>query len=442
MSAPIERPGNPASPSAGGAARSRRDFLRTGALLGAACLAPPAAPDPRAAAPSESPTSRRTPAAAAGRGMRVIVVGAGAFGGWTALHLLRGGADVTLIDAWGPGNSRASSGGETRVIRAIYGGARRHTLLAARALALWKENEARWQQRIHHRTGALWMFDGPDDYLRASLDDMKEAGLPVRHLERAECARRFPQIRFDGLLSVHFEPEAGFLMAREACRIVRDAFVSEGGTYLQAAVPPLDPEPGEGLPLLDGTHLHADRVVLACGAWLSSLLPDLLGSRIHPTRQEVFFFGTPAGDPRFEEGAMPVWVEIGEEMIYGIPANGHRGFKCASDTRGPSFDPTDGERNATEEGLARARRALARRFPSLSSAPLLEARVCQYENSPDGEFILARHPRRPSLWILGGGSGHGFKMGPAIGEHAAQAILERAEPDPGFSLYRFEAIPS
>src|SRR5580692_13012864 len=93
----------------------------------------------------------------------VAVVGAGAFGGWTALYLLRGGARVTLIDACGPGNSRSSSGGETRIMRGAYGPDQPYTKLAARALKLWTKYEKRWKQQFLHRTGVLWMVSDRDD---------------------------------------------------------------------------------------------------------------------------------------------------------------------------------------------------------------------------------------------------------------------------------------
>jgi glycine/D-amino acid oxidase-like deaminating enzyme len=191
------------------------------------------------------------------------------------------------------------------------------------------------------------------------------------------------------------------------------------------------------LKLADGSELPADQYVLACGPWLGSLLPDVVGDLVRSTRQEVFFFGTPPGDTRFDEGTLPVWLEMNGRIVYGIPGNQGRGFKVADDTRGAPFDPTSGDRTPSTEGLAQARRVLARRFHALAGAPLLEARVCQYENTPDGDFILDRHPGRTDVWILGGGSGHAFKMGPAIGLHAARAVLGQAAPDPALSLGRF-----
>jgi glycine/D-amino acid oxidase-like deaminating enzyme len=113
------------------------------------------------------------------RRRHVLVVGAGAFGGWTAGSLLRLGARVTLVDAWGPGNSRASSGGETRVIRATYGPDRPYVTMVARAFQLWREHEQRWQRRLLYPVGVLWMVGGDDAYERASLPLMSAPRLLV-----------------------------------------------------------------------------------------------------------------------------------------------------------------------------------------------------------------------------------------------------------------------
>ena len=371
--------------------------------------------------------------------LHVAVVGAGAFGGWTALHLRRAGARVTLLDAWGAGNARASSGGETRIIRGIYGGNRRYVELTARAFVLWWEHEERWSRRLYHRTGALWMFGGDDAYARSTLPVLRDVGLEVAELAPADAVRRYPQIDFAGVGSTFFEIEAGYLLARQACEAVRAGFVAEGGEYRAAAVRP-GPTTGGGLRelvLADGTTLSADRFVFACGPWLGELFPDVIGDRITPTRQEVLFFGPPKGDARFDEGTCPVWVDYGDRFMYGVPGNERRGFKVADDTRGPRIDPTTEERVPSAPAIARARELLARRFPALAAAPVVESRVCQYEQTPDGHFIIDRHPGADNVWLAGGGSGHGFKMAPAIGELVARLVLGAAEPDSQFSLRRF-----
>jgi sarcosine oxidase len=370
----------------------------------------------------------------------VAVVGAGAFGGWTAFHLLRRGARVTLLDAWGPGNSRASSGGETRVIRGVYGVDALYTEWAARSFGHWRKAETRWNRRFYRRTGVLWMCgDGSDGYVRDSLPLMKDAGLPLDEIGIAEARGTYPQIDFDGVDAVFLEREAGYLLARQACQAVAAAVVEEGGEVrlLAAAPGPFRDGGIERLELSDGSSLRADLYVFACGPWLGSLFPEVIGERfLRVTRQEIFFFGIPPGDARFTEDGCPVWLEMGEQRFYGIPGNEHRGFKVADDIRGEPFDPTSGDRLSTPSALESARGLLARRFPALASAAVVETRVCQYENSPDGHFLFDRHPHAENVWLLGGGSGHGFKFGPVLGEYAAGVLLGDAAPLDLFALDR------
>jgi monomeric sarcosine oxidase len=357
--------------------------------------------------------------------LRVVVVGAGAFGGWTAWHLLKRGAAVTLLDAWGAGNSRSSSGGESRVIRAIYGPDRQYVEMVRRAYELWEKLDASTDETLYVPSGALWLHRGDDAYVRSSLPILRELGFAVDEFPVDDAKRRYPQIDFSGIKSVWLERKAGALSARRACAVVRDSFVKAGGTYRTGHV--ATPSIGEGkladVLLDDGSKLQADVYVFACGPWLGRLFPDVIGERVRPTRQEVYYFGTPAGSDRYRTPAMPVWIDFGERIFYGIPDVHGRGFKIADDTRGEAIDPTTAERTASPDGIARARHVLAERFPELAKAPLLSAEVCQYENSPDGHLIIDRHPGAENVWLVGGGSGHGFKLSPAVGQIMADRLL-------------------
>jgi glycine/D-amino acid oxidase-like deaminating enzyme len=305
--------------------------------------------------------------------------------------------------------------------------------MVARALQLWQENEQRWNLKLFFRTGVLWMASADDSYERAALPMMKEAGIHFEKLPAADCAKRWPQINFEDI----YEPDSGYLAARRSCEAVLNAFLKQGGEYrqVQTTPGPIKANRMQGIGATSGEMLNADSYVFACGPWLGKVFP-VLATIITPTRQEVLFFGTAAGDLQFTETQLPVWIDA-KRRFYGIPGNHWRGFKIADDTRGPAIDPTTMERRISDEALAQARTYLRRRFPGMADAPLLESRVCQYENSSDQNFILDRHPDAENVWIVGGGSGHGFKHGPVIGEMVANAVLNLKAPPVEMSLGRF-----
>jgi monomeric sarcosine oxidase len=358
------------------------------------------------------------------------VIGAGVFGSWTAWHLRRAGASVLLLDAWGPAHSRASSGGESRIIRMGYGPDEIYTRMALRSLEQWKSLFQRTGEPLFHRTGVLWMARHGDPYSEATRRTLAACAVPMELVTAAELEKRYPQMRVPhpdafGI----FEPESGALLARRAvAAVVHDSQV----TFTTAAIAPPSPR---AVRTVSGATISAASFVFACGPWLPKLFPDLLGARIRPTRQEVFFFAPPAGDSRFAHPALPVWIDFTDpRRPYGFPDLESRGFKLAFDARGPDYDPDAGDRLLPPDSLAEARRFLAERFPDLRDAPLAESRVCQYENTPTADFLIDRHPACENFWIVGGGSGHGFKHGPAVGEHLAARILHGAPSEPRFSL--------
>jgi glycine/D-amino acid oxidase-like deaminating enzyme len=197
---------------------------------------------------------------------------------------------------------------------------------------------------------------------------------------------------------------------------------------------------GHSVALSDGSKIQADGYVFACGPWLGKMFPETVGDLVQATKQDIFFFGAPAGDDRFGDAQLPVWGDHYGSFRYGIPGSGRRGFKIADDTRGELFDPTNGERAASQDTLKDIREYLGFRFPAMKGAPLIETRVCQYEQTPDSHFIVDRHPRTENVWLLGGGSGHGFKHGPALGEMVAELIMNDLEPQAIWQLARFNKV--
>jgi len=372
-------------------------------------------------------------AAPAGGGFDVAVIGAGAFGAWTAWHLRRAGRRVVLLDAYGAGNSRASSGGETRVIRMGYGADEVYTRWSQRSLGAWKDLARTSGEPLFHETGVLWMARDEDPLTLATLATLGRLGIRHEKLSRAELQSRWPQIALGPITWAIYEPGSGALMARRAVQAVTTQAARDGAEVRTAAVAPPRGRGRLGALATAQGPISAGAFVFACGPWLPKLFPDLLGERIFPTRQEVFYFGPPPGDARFAPPAMPVWVDFAEE-IYGLPDIESKGFKVAPDRHGPPFDPDAGERVVGAEGLAGVREFVARRFPALKDAPLVASEVCQYENSSNGDFLIDRHPDFDDVWLVGGGSGHGFKHGPAVGEYVAAHVADGAPVEAKFSL--------
>ena len=373
-----------------------------------------------------TPSSFNLPKIGLSKKSKIAVIGAGAFGGWASLYLLRSGFDVTLIDAWGPGNSRSSSGDETRVIRSTYGANEFYFSLNVRALVLWKENQQRWNKQLLFNTGVLWFcYNEKSSLVDDSIPFSKKYKAEYEYLTTNEITKRYPIVNCEDLHHGWFDPHGGYLKARESCQVVNEAFIQEGGKYIQASVSPGKISTGqmEDILLSNGDNVIADVYLFACGAWLGQLLPEVLGKKITATKQEAYYFGVPKDEAKVYD-AMPVWVDLdGHDYYYGIAGNANRGFKIGVDLRGEIFDPTLGERTLNPWTLAKARKFITHRFPGLKNAPLVENRVCQYENSPDGNFIFEKHPEAVNVWILGGGSGHGFKHGPALGELIAHSFL-------------------
>jgi sarcosine oxidase len=367
----------------------------------------------------------------------VAVVGAGVFGSWTAYHLAMAGKRVALVDAYGPGNSRSSSGGETRVIRCAYGANEMYTRWSAKSLEQWKELYGAASPPYFHQTGVLFLASAKSSETIASLATLARVGVPHERLDRAALGRRFPQFNFGAVRWGIFEPESGVLLARRSVQLVVGAARTKGVDYFDGRVRRISEARSAGslatIDLGDGRALGAARFVFACGPWLARLFPTLLGPRIVPTRQEVFYVGPPSGDGRFAAPAMPAWIDFGDEM-YGVPDIEQRGFKLALDRHGRPFDPDAGERTVSVAGRRFIRAYLTRRFPALARQPIVASEVCQYENTSNGDFLIDRHPARPNVWLVGGGSGHGFKHGPAVGQYVAEHIVSDAAPDAVFSL--------
>jgi monomeric sarcosine oxidase len=376
----------------------------------------------------------------------VAVIGSGVFGAWTAYSLRQSGATVALIDAYGPANSRASSGGESRIIRMGYGADEIYTRWSLLALPLWQQLFAQaGKPELFQRTGVLWIAHENDRYALDTLATLQKLQIRFDKLSLADLRDRYPQISFDDDAWGILEPDSGVLMARRAVAELVAQAKKAGVDFRAGQV--IAPE-GRGritsLKTSSGEEILAGTFVFACGPWLPKLFPDVLADRMFISRQEIFFFGVPAGSLEFAQPALPTWLYLRDEF-YGMPDLESRGFKVADDRHGPIVDPDTQPRMSSVQAIAAARNFVGKRFPALKNAPIIESRVCQYENTSNGDFLIDRHPEFENVWLVGGGSGHSFKHGPSLGEYVAELVLQGGTPEapkiePRFSLATKQSV--
>lgn len=345
----------------------------------------------------------------------VAVVGAGAFGAWAALHLVEAGFNVTLIDMFGVGNLRSSSGGESRNIRAAYAGNAFYTGWARKAWVRWLEREAEFGVRLVYPCGSLRGGTPAEIANQARL--FKEFKAPFEVLGPGEVAHRWPQIRPSGE-DVFYEPESGALAATRSLLAVQQAFAARGGLVLRGEARLTRGDAKLRLEV-DGSALHCETIVLACGPWFRSMLPRLLGPLIRTPRRELVFFAPPPGDDRYGWERCPNLVD----SRGWTSADLGNGIKIAPPMTGIDMDPNEPDLAPSPLALEGAEAFLRARLPGLVGRPVVSTYVSQLENTASEDFIIDRHPEAPEVLIAGGGSGHAFKFGPLLGEYICAAVL-------------------
>jgi glycine/D-amino acid oxidase-like deaminating enzyme len=288
----------------------------------------------------------------------------------------------------------------------------------------------------------LWLGHDSDPYTAGLWDVLTRLGVVCEKLTATDIRQRYPQMHFPDITWGVLEPYSGLLMARRSVQaLVQDA-INSGIAYLHAtALAPQSTGRSAELKTGAGETISAGVLIYACGPWLPKLFPRLLGDRIFPTRQEVLFLGAPPGSLDYQPPRMPVWLHhTHAERPYALPDIENRGFKIAFDLHGAEFDPETGSRVVAAASQSRLRDYLKKHIPGLAEAPIVETRVCQYENTWNGDFLIDRHPEFDNVWFVGGGSGHGFKHGPAVGEYVCARILQNAPAEPRFSFASKQAM--
>ena len=375
--------------------------------------------------------------------MKIVVIGSGIWGACTAYHLNKEGADVELYDMWGAGNSRSGSGGASRIIRLTYGDDKIYTELTNNSFTFWERLSNESERTLYDECGMLWLVSQDDDsYVTKSKVHIEKVGHSIEEISKSEAKKKYPLIHFDDINKIYFEKKAGALMASRCCKNVVRKFNQEGGKFFigEVKIDERNIESNKSI-LFNGKSISADKYVIACGPWNRTLLPKMLKDKTYISRQEVYYFGVPNDSVRkYNLESMPCWLDLNADnaSYYGIPFHLNKGFKISYDERSTKFDPDTSDRIPIPELVERTKSYLYRRFPTLKNIPIAETRVCQYENSLDGNFIMNYHSKNDKVLVLSGSSGHGFKLGPGLGEMAKDVTLYNKKIPLEFDVARLD----
>ncbi len=369
-----------------------------------------------------------------------IVVGVGSMGSSACYHLARRGARVLGLEQFDIPHALGSATGYSRMIRMAYYEHPDYVPLLRRAYELWRELERESGQSLLFETGGIYM--GPPDghVVRGAIAAAEHHGLAHEVLSHAGLADRFPQFRLPGHFAGVWEPRAGFLLPEKVIAAQAELAL-RAGAELHGREPVLDWDAGDaGAVVRTATgEYRAGRLLFCGGPWTGKIVRDL-GVDLVVTRQ-VLGWVWPRVPARFALGTFPVWgIEAADgSLSYGFPMLADNpGLKVARHGRGTAADPDQVSRQSTPADEAEARDILARHLPD-GDGPVLSLRVCMYTNSPDGQFIIDRHPAEPRVTVACGFSGHGFKFASVVGEVLADLVLsgKTAHPVDFLGLGRF-----
>lgn len=399
----------------------------------------------------------------------VVVIGGGIWGGFTALYLQGMGARVTLVDAYGPGNARSTSGDESRGVRSSYGDKSDRAIgvlwmqWARESMHRWKLLDQDWSDglkaNLYFTTGDLIVRDEWDTFAATTRDTWKKHGVPFQVLKPDDVKHRWPQIEIQDATAILYEPDAGVVRARRATQTLAAVFQHRGGRIVtsRATVGKVSSGALQNVVLDTGETLSADRFVFACGPWLPKLFPDVLEKKMRIPIGQVCYFGTPVSDERFTHPNVPSWNFPGVTGWAGLPVD-NRGFRVRGSIRPKpvpgapppvpaprppvppaQMDPDTSERWFEASRIEGPRRVLELHFPALKDAPVLATHACHYESSSSGNFIVDRHPQMHNAWIAGAGNAESFKSAPVIGEYVAHRVLEHVTDPKIDKMFRIPA---
>jgi glycine/D-amino acid oxidase-like deaminating enzyme len=368
------------------------------------------------------------------KGYDVIIAGAGIFGLTAALALAQRGYRIALFDGGSVPHPLASSTDISKVVRLEYGADEMYMTLAERARAGWLRWNETWDEPLYHEVGLTMLTRGetmPGSFTYESYRLLQAHGHPVERLTRDDITRRFPAWNADRYQDGYFNPRGGYVESgRVVAALAAQAMAAGITLHENEAVGALLGSNGrvEGIATDHGEDYYCPWVLLTTGAWTPAFLPEL-SSVMRAVGQPVFHL-RPSDPARFRPPHFYVFsADVAHTGWYGFPLHPREGVvKIAHHGPGHPLHPVRGERRVSADQIAALRSFLADALPPLADAPLVHTRICLYCDVRDGHFWLDRHPQRQGLVVAAGGSGHGFKFAPVLGELIADALEGKENP--------------
>ncbi len=358
-----------------------------------------------------------------------IVIGVGGMGSAAVYHLAKSGARVLGLERFEVPNAFGSSHGLTRIIRLAYSEGSHYVPLLRDAYRYWREIEEVSGESILQITGGLDIGPEAGGIVEGSRKSCVEHDLPFEELDSAEVNRRFPGYRLPRNMRAIYQPDAGYLRC-EAAISAHAAAARELGAEIVTGVRVRgwETRPGGLRVETDDARYDTRKLVITAGSWVGELLPGLRPV-CRPARQ-VMLWTDPLDPPAFEPARFPVFVlESPFGNFYGFPDNQGEGFKIGKfhHLRQQVHDPDAMDRECHPEDEAVLREGIEAYFPR-ANGPVRRMTACMFTNSPDGHFILDRHPDTDEVFFAAGFSGHGFKFCSVVGRIMADFCLERPSP--------------
>lgn len=351
----------------------------------------------------------------------VLVIGVGGMGSAAAYALARRGVRVLGLEQFGPAHGAGSSHGETRIIRTAYFEHPDYVPLLRRSYDLWRELEAESGRSLYDAVGLFLNGRVQAEAIAGTLRAAQEHALSLETLTTAEARRRFPGFAFDADACTVYERDAGRLLV-EACVASHIERARAHGAELRfrETVVQWSAERHGVRVLTDRGVYTGERLVFTAGAWTLGLL-RAIGVPLNVRRKVQLWF--PASDASYRDSPC-FYFEEPHGSFYGIPDRDGALVKVAEHTGGDAVDdPALVERKLLLSDVERVAEFVALRLPQADSRPVRHS-VCLYTMSPDGHFLVDRHPEHERVAFAAGFSGHGFKFAGVIGEALADLALD------------------